>query len=158
MSQSIADSLRAERCIAINNAYQLAPWAAALCAQDHSWWREHPSAREFAGRKFSCNKIVGVEQVFSDYVQRGSSSGVLGLEVARRMGCETGIKEIELHGFDNHGTHYFGLHPEPLRNTTQERFNFFAVQLAALGGEMKKAGFRIINRTPNSALRCFEVN
>ena len=32
------------------------------------------------------------------------------------------------------------------------------VMFAPSQAEMKKAGFRIINRTPNSALRCFEVN
>jgi len=156
MSGALAESLRGNRCIAINNAWQLAPWADALCAQDHAWWREYPEAHKFAGRKFSANKIVGVEQVFSDYVQRCSSSGTLALEVARRMGLEHGDFDIELHGFDNRGTHYFGPHKEPLRNTSPERFAFFEQQLGTLGKEMKKAGFRVINKTPNSALRCFE--
>lgn len=157
MSQELADSLRDEPCIVVNNAYQLAPWAIALCAQDHAWWRVHAQAKHFAGRKFSTNKIVGVEQVFSEYVQRGSSSGVLALEVARRLGCDMDIKQIDLHGFDNRGSHYFGPHPEPLRNTDPDRFRFFEKQLAELGKEMKKAGFRITNRTPHSALTCFEV-
>jgi len=157
MSQQIADSVRGNIVIAINNTYQLAPWADALCAQDHAWWREHPDAKDFQGRKFSCNKIVGVEQVQAEMVQRGSSSGVLALEVARRYGCQRDVRDIELHGFNNRGSHYHGPHPEPLRNTTPERFRFFESQLAALGGEMKKAGFRIVNRTPNSALTCFET-
>jgi hypothetical protein len=45
----------------------------------------------------------------------------------------------------------------PLNNTHTGRFHFFAEQLKKLGDEMKKAGFRIINRTPNSALTCFEM-
>jgi hypothetical protein len=157
MSQAVADSVRGNIVIAVNNAYQLAPWADALCAQDHEWWRVHADAKNFAGRKFSTNRIVGIEQVFSDYVQRQSSSGVLALEVARRYGCQHKVWEIELHGFDNRGTHYFGAHPEPLRNTSDDRFLFFGSQLAALGGEMKKAGFRITNCTPGSALTCFEM-
>jgi hypothetical protein len=157
MSQGLADSLRGERCVVVNDCYQLAPWAEALCAQDHAWWKVHPDAMQFAGRKFSANRIQGVEQVHSDYVQRPSSSGVLALEVARRLLAGTADRQIDLHGFDNRGTHYFGPHPEPLRNTSEERFKVFEQQLAALGGEMKKAGIRIINRTPGSALRCFPI-
>jgi hypothetical protein len=157
MSQAIADSVRGNIVIAINNAYQLAPWADALCAQDHEWWRVHSDAKSFAGRKFSTNRVIGVEQVFSDYVQRQSSSGVLALEVARRYGAQHKVWEIELHGFDNRGTHYFGPHPEPLRNTSVDRFRFFENQLAALGGEMSKGGFRITNCTPGSALTCFRM-
>lgn len=157
MSQELADSLRGEPCVVVNNVYQLAPSAMALCAQDHAWWREHPDAKQFAGRKFSANKIDGVEQVFSDYVQRASSSGVLALEVARRLCLILGIRDINLHGFNNKGSHYHGPHPEPLQNTSAERFAFFESQLAALGKEMKKAGFRIINRTPDTALTCFEI-
>lgn len=151
MSQSLADSLRSNNCIVVNDAYQIAPWAMALAAQDHEWWRVHSDAKQFTGRKFSANRIDGVEQIYSDYVQRQSSSGVLALEVARRLGA----KEIELHGFDNRGTHYFGLHPEPLHQTSAERYGIFEQQLSSLGGEMAKAGIRIVNKTPNSALRCF---
>jgi hypothetical protein len=169
MSQAVADSVRGNYVIAISNAgiefvdaqgvsrAALAPWAHELCAQDHAWWREHPQAHQFAGRKFSANKIVGVEQVVSDYVQRQSSSGVLGLQRAWLAGDELGLRDVELHGYDNRGTHYFGVHRSPLNNTHSTRFNFFAEQLKKLGGEMKKAGFRIINRTPNSALTCFET-
>lgn len=152
MSQALADSLRAETCIVVSDCYRLAPWATALCAQDHKWWQVHPDALKFAGRKFSTNKIEGVETVRAECVERQSSSGVLALEVARRMGA----KVIELYGFDNQGSHYFGPHPEPLTNTTSGRFEIFQQQFALLGGEMKKAGIRIVNKTPNSALRCFE--
>lgn len=155
MSQALADSLRSETCIAVNNCYQLAPWAKALCAQDHAWWKLHADAHQFAGRKFSANNIGGVEQVHSDYVGRQSSSGVLALEVARRLLGGAREALIELHGFDNRGSHYHGEHPAPLNKTSPERFKVFEQQLAALGGEMKKAGIRIINCTPNSALRCF---
>lgn len=156
MSQAIADSLKGTPCIVVSDAYKLAPWAMALCSQDHMWWNLNQAAKLFAGRKFSANKIVGVEQVHSDYVQRQSSSGVLGLEVGRRICCELKAKEIHLYGYDNKGSHYFGRHVEPLKNTSENRFAIFAVQLRALGDEMKKAGFRIINKSPISVLDCFE--
>lgn len=124
----------------------------ALAAQDHEWWAKYPGARELACPKFSANHIPGVEHVQSDYVLRPSSSGVLALEVARRLGA----KHIDLYGYDNHGPHYFGRHPKPMGQTSAGRFAIFETQLAALGGEMKKAGIRIVNRSPISTLRCFE--
>jgi len=154
MSQAVADRARAEcdAVVAVNKAMELAPWADALAANDHAWWRANPEAKTFAGRKFSANKIEGVEQVVSDLVTRQSSSGVLGLHVAQLLGAT----EVELHGFENRGDHYFGKYPEPLRNTSPSRYSAFEDQLSALGASMKKAGIRIINRTPDSALRCFD--
>jgi hypothetical protein len=154
MSQAVADRARAEcdAVVAVNKAMELAPWADALAANDHAWWMENPHAKQFAGRRFSANKIAGVEQVVSDLVTRQSSSGVLGLEVARILGAT----EVELHGFENKGDHYFGKYPEPLRNTSPSRYLAFEDQLRALGASMKKAGIRIVNKTPDSALRCFD--
>jgi hypothetical protein len=154
MSQAVADRARAEcdAVVAVNKAMELAPWADALAANDHAWWRANQHAKEFAGRRFSANKIDGVEQVVSDLVTRQSSSGVLGLEVARILGAT----EVELHGFENKGDHYFGKYPEPLRNTSPSRYLAFEDQLRALGASMKKAGIRIVNKTPDSALRCFD--
>jgi hypothetical protein len=154
MCQSIADRARVEcdAVVVVNKAWELAPWANALAANDHRWWRANPEAKKFAGRKFSANKIDGVEQVEATHVRRESSSGVLALEVARQIGGTV----IELHGFENHGDHYFGRYEEPLRNTTPSRYTIFADQLAALGFDLKKAGIRVINRTPDSALKCFD--
>lgn len=151
MSRALADSLRDENCIAVNNVYELAPWAMALCAQDHEWWRKHPEAKQFAGRKFTTNRIDGVETVKSDYVTRQSSSGVLSLEVARILGAT----EIHLHGFDNKGTHYFGAYKNGLNNTTRERFEVFQKQFAQIGAYLKKLGIKVVNKTPGSALRAF---
>lgn len=153
MSQELADSLRSENCVVVNNAFELAPWAMALCAQDHSWWRVHPHAHKFAGRKFTANRITDVERVTSDYVGRDSSSGVLSLEVARLLGAT----EIHLHGFDNHGAHYFGKHKAPLNQTTPGRYEVFQQQFAAIGKFLAKEGITVVNKTPGSALRAFPI-
>lgn len=153
MSQGLADSLRHENCIAVNNAYQLAPWAIGLCANDSAWWRAHPDAKEFAGRKFSTNRIEGVERIDKDpLASPQSSSGCLAVLIAQRI---FDAKVIELHGFDNRGSHYFGPHPEPLRNTSETRFSEFQNQLDAIGRHLSKLGVRVVNKTPGSALRCF---
>lgn len=156
MSQALADSLRAETCVAVNNCYELAPWAAALCAQDTAWWRVHRKAHDFAGRKFSTNRIEGAEQVRADgLLSSQSSSGALGVWVAANI---LGADLIELHGFDNRGSHYFGEHQPPLRNPQPGRFREFESQLAAIGWKLKKNGIRVVNRTAGSALRCFPIS
>lgn len=153
MSRVLADSLRAETCIAVNNVYQDAPWAAALCAQDSAWWRVHRDAHAFAGRKFTTNRIDGTEQVRADgLLSSQSSSGALGVWVAANI---FGADLIELHGFDNRGSHYHGDHQPPLRNPHPGRFREFEIQLDAIGQILKKRGIRVVNRTPGSALSCF---
>jgi hypothetical protein len=158
MSQAVADSVRDyPLVIAVGNVgLDLAPWAHALVAQDRQWWREYPHARNFAGRKFSTRPIDGVEQIVSvdggGLISSQSNSGALALMVAHKT---FGATDIELHGFDMHGSHYFGAYAEPLRNTPPTRFNEFQHQFAAIGAVLKKAGVRVVNRTPNSALRCF---
>jgi len=153
MSQAVADRARAEcdAVVAVNKAMELAPWADALAANDHAWWRANPHAKQFAGRKFSANKIDGVEQVTHELISRQSSSGALGIYAAHLLGAT----EIELHGFENRGDHYFGKYPEPLRNTSASRYNVFEDQLDSLGQHLKKVGVRVTNKTPDSALKCF---
>ena len=109
-------------------------------------------AHDFAGRKFSTRPIDGVEQITNTLVSSQSNSGALALIVAHQVFAAT---DIELHGFDMQGSHYFGAYEEPLRNTSVTRFNEFQHQFAAIGAYLKKQGVRVVNRTPNSALRCF---
>lgn len=45
------------------------------------------------------------------------NSGVFAIRVARYLGA----RKIILLGFDGHGSHYFGEHPSPLKNTTEAR-------------------------------------
>lgn len=154
MSQAVADSVRGELVIAVGNVgIDFAPWAQALVAQDRQWWRQYRQAHDFAGRKFSTNKIDGVEQIDSDdLISTRSSSGCLALIVAHRR---FEADEIDLHGFDMRPGHYFGPYPEPLRNTSPTRFDEFQEQFAMVGQYLKKRGVRVVNRTPGSALKCF---
>jgi hypothetical protein len=154
MSQALADSMRGLNVIVVNDAYKLFPNALAVCAQDHRWWDVHEACREnFKGRKFSANSVGGTERIVSQFVGQSTSSGVLSLEVARTI---FGATEIELHGFDHQGSHYFGNHLPPLRNTTDERYKTFSEQFAAIAISLKASGIKVINKTPGSALECFE--
>lgn len=153
MSHAVVDSVR-DRClvVAINDTFQLAPWADALVAQDVEWWKQHPEAHEFAARKFSTNRIEGVQQIESPFIRKSSSSGLLAMEVALRMGAN----RLLLLGFDMRGSHYFGPHQNGLRNTSPGRFEIFKTKMQ----EWAKAHPRveIVNCTPGSALAAFRMS
>ncbi len=148
MSQSISDYVR-DRCraVAVCDAYRLAPWADALVCWDRTWWRVHPEALQFAGRKFCGGKIPGGEPLpVSDEFPAGVNSGFQGMRIARSLGARL----IVLLGFDMHGSHYFGRHPSPLRNTTPARFAAHVAQFSSWRG-----GCDVVNCTPGSALTQF---
>lgn len=154
MSQTLADSLRGRNAIAIADAYRIAPWAYAMVAQDIAWWRHHKDAIKFTGRKFSTNKIAGVErfdscQAVGQAFGTGSNSGLIACVIAQWLGA----KRIELYGFDMHSDHFFGKHPEPLKNTTFQRFATMRQDFARWNHD----GIEVVNMTPNSSLTCFPI-
>lgn len=149
MSQAVADSVRGRcRVVAVSNAYELAPWADALAANDAAWWAEHPRAREFSGPKFSAQHVKGMKR-FTSSARSDSNSGLLGVEVARTLGAT----RILLLGFDMDGSHYFGPHPAPLKNTNHARFEVFKRQFLLWSRQHPKVD--VINCTPGSKLECF---
>jgi len=148
MSQAIADSIRG-RCgiIAVNDAHRLAPFADALVANDLSWWKAHPEALDFQGRKFCALRYPGTERLKTTLMcPGGSNSGLQGCRVAWEQFSAT---LILLLGFDMRGAHFFGAHAAPLKNPTPDRFAKFIRQF----GRWK--GCEIINCTPGSALTQF---
>lgn len=149
MSQEIADFVRSRcRAIAVCNAYQLAPWADALVCGDRAWWRVHSDALAFAGRKFCAAKQEGTELLKSTIeFAPGTNSGLQAMRVARDY---FGATRILLCGFDMHGSHYFGAHPAPLRNTSPPRFRVHINQFKRWRGPCE-----VLNCTPGSALKQF---
>jgi hypothetical protein len=148
MSQALADYVRNKcRVIAVSDAYKLAPWADALVSNDSAWWREHKDAMKFAGRKFCGTSYQQLERLHADgNFTGGTNSGLQAMRAAQLMGAT----KILLLGFDMRGTHYFGKHPAPLRNTTSNRFKVHLAQFR------KWKGCPVINCTPNSALKQFQ--
>lgn len=150
MSQAIADYVR-ERCraVAVCNAHVLAPWAEALVCNDSVWWKVHAEAvKDFKGRKFCGQAWPGTE--FLDrapYFPPGSNSGYQGIRVAGLLGAT----RILLLGFDMQGAHFFGKHPNPLRNSTPSKFRAMASQFRLWRGAP------VLNCTPGSALKCFPM-
>lgn len=109
MSQSLADLFKEHPNVCVvGNAFELAPWAHVLVASDRSWWRRHPMANEFQGRKYD-------SQNFPTWLGTGANSGALALFVLASLGA----KSIELHGFDMHGSHFFGPYTNGCANTNE---------------------------------------
>jgi len=151
VNKSIADSIYG-RCslVAVSDAYRIAPWAEALVSADAAWWKAHPDALQFAGKRFGIlHDFQGVKGVEKVTAASGTNSGLLGIMVAVQLGA----KKIILLGFDMHspGTHFFGRHPAPLKSTPPARMEVFKRQFA----NYMPRGVSIINCTPNSALNCY---
>lgn len=132
--------------IAVSDAYSLAPWASALVSADKAWWQFHNPT--FAGRKFSAIPAQGIETEHLEGLPMGTNSGLWGVQVAVE---KFGGTEVLLLGFDLGGSHFFGPHPEGLKNTKVERFEVFKKQFSGY----KPKGVRIVNCTPGSALTCY---
>lgn len=138
-------------CIAVNDAYKIAPDAVALCANDRVWWSENPAAMTFRGRRFSTAQLGrGVEAVpMGVLIGPSTNSALLALHVAIAV---FGATEVMLYGVDMHGSHYFGRHAK-LNNTSEHRFEVFKRQFGNYAQALKDV--TVWNATPGSALRCF---
>ncbi len=148
MNLALAESVRG-KCgvIAVSNAYTLAPWADALVAHDMKWWRAYPAALGFAGRKF-CHGTVSadVTRFRPPGLNPCLNSGVYAMHVAETVFAAT---RLLLLGFDMHGDHFFGRHPEPLTNTTDRK------RLTHLRQFREWSGCEVVNCTPGSAITNF---
>lgn len=141
------EAVRHLPCIAVSDAYRLAPWALALVSQDKAWWRVNEP--EFAGRKFCGQPWPDTEKVeFSGLISVGTNSGLLAAFVAVEVFKAT---RVLLLGVDMGGTHFFGPHPAPLKNTTPQRFEQMKQQFA----NWKPKGIEVWNCNPASALECY---
>jgi hypothetical protein len=150
MSQAIADSVRG-RCIviAVSDVYTLAPWADALVSNDSKWWRYHKPALRFAGRRFCGARYPGTEWLSPSAGHNSTSnSGLQGMRVARDKFL---VEKILLLGFDLHGSHFFGLHPLPLKNTSPQRRLVHIKQFERFDTK----NCRVVNCTQGSMLKCF---
>lgn len=153
LSQAVVESVRDRaKVVAVSDAYRLAPWAEALVSTDFSWWRHHPEAAGFKGRKFSgmvdFQNVEGVEKLPGE---NATNSGLLGVKVAVLLGAT----KVLLCGFDLHspGKHFFGRHGGSLRSTTPQRMEAFKRQFE----RYQPRGVEIINCTPGSALRVYPL-
>ncbi len=149
-SASLAERLRGRRVGVVSNAFELAPWAEFLAASDRQWWDKYPEARQFAGARYSSHRIGGVIKLPGALTNW--NSGVLALAVAAHLGAAL----VRLHGFDMHGTHFFGPYSNGLTNTAPHRREIHKQQFALWASQNPHV--RVVNCTAGSALRCFDFD
>lgn len=178
MTQEVADTVRAAgiRAIAVNTTFQLAPWADLLYAADETWWKvwwrnREGNASDFPGLKVMCTPLAmptmcapfpGIRVLKSTgrdgfdedpaNVRTGGNSGYQAIHVATHAGCS----RILLCGFDMHGGHWHGRHPEPLREHGNDYSAWFPL-FAKLWTELQQRGIEVLNCTSRSALKCFPM-
>lgn len=162
--------------VVVNDAYRLFPFADILYACDARWWDVHKGCPDFRGEKWSSHSLKGSgvlddkraaadayglnlvggvgDPGFSfdpEKIHYGRNSGFQAVNLALLLGANPLI----LIGFDMRGgkkNHFFGNHPEGLRQTVSytnfiESFRWAAKRLPE--------GIKIFNATPDSALDCF---
>ena len=159
LTQAAVDEVRRRgwSCIAINDAYRLAPWADVLFAADAEWWMRHPDAMAFAGRKVVCQrwaKIDGVETILPQPpVSTGGNSAVHAACVAQRDGASR-IVLLGVDLRDDELTHWHGKHRGPLRNPTPSDFRL-ARRAWEAAARSVLAGVEVVNCSLRSALTVF---
>ena len=169
--------------ITVNDAWRMLPWADVLYAVDNRWWRTHKGCPEFQGEKWSTHtpgkdSPNNKEKMAADYgikctlgnriekgegfsfdpttLAYGDNSGFQAVNLALLFGCTT----IVLIGFDMRAPggkfHFFGDHPPGIGQSSSPPYHrwleFFEGAVSSVPDDV-----RIINATPDSALRCFEM-
>lgn len=156
--------------IVINTTYQSAPWADILYAADLAWWKEYgDDARQvFTGEMWSqhagacqmfklrhiqCERRPGLSAL-DGVIHNGGNSGYQAIGLA----ADFGATRITLLGYDMKNTngkkHHHSDHPKSLRQSSP--FATWIPQFKQLAHDAKARGIRIVNATPDSALKCFD--
>lgn len=172
LTQADVDFCRGKaRVIAVNDTHRLAPWADVLYAADAKWWRRFGGVPEFKGLKYSILPNNGVGHWMDDCefqdirILRNTGGGGYDPDAtALRTGCNSGYqaihlamhfgaKRIVLLGYDMHGDHFFGSHPDKSRPP----FALCLSKFPTLVEPLKTAGVEIVNCTPGSHIDCFPM-
>ncbi len=174
LTQAQVDFIRGRgRVIAVNDAYQLAPWAEVLYACDWRWWRKLDGVPDFAGLKVTLSNSRGHLDAYPD-IEILENTGTEGLERAPtglRTGRNGGYQAINLAvhlgaarvlllGYDMKPdaagrTHWFGDHADwPTRPGVFE--TVMLPHFPGLARELRILGVAVVNCTPDSALEAFD--
>lgn len=141
------------RVIAVNESWQLVPWADVLYATDGIWWSLNKGCKAFEGRKFTSSpaaaKVYGLSVVFTT----GNNSGLRAIFLAKFLGA----RRILLVGFDMHerdGVHWHAPHNKVLHNPSKDTMRLWCNEMA-IAAKRYLGDVKVINCTPGSALQCF---
>lgn len=152
MSQAVADKVKGRvNAVAVSDAYKLAPWADLLVSTDGRWWKHHPEAIKLQKPKFAATHHWSAVNGVESCLELGThvNSGLLACHIAIKYGAT----KLLLLGFDFRPGHFFGDHPEPLKNTTSARYEVFQKQFEGF----RPLGVEIVNCTQDSGLRAYPM-
>jgi len=161
-------------CIAVNNSYRVAPWAACVWFGDIKWWDWHKevllagtmpivtccenarlrhlwgSARIKFYRRDG-NKRDGLTTRPGDFVSWNRSSGAAAISLAHRLGA----KRVILLGFDMRlvggQKNWHDDHIEKFHKPFYRHLKSFP----AIARDARELGIEILNATPGSAIKQF---
>lgn len=157
--------------IAINESWQLCPWADILYGCDATWWRLRKGVKEFEGLKISQDAVACVEYPEIQRIrivdttsnelcfERGvvGSGGNSGFQ-AFNLAIQFGVTGVILVGFDmrlDHGEHWHGRHPQPLSNPDIFNIQRWSLAFAKTIPVLKRLDVQVFNCSPSSSLKCF---
>jgi len=166
-----ANLLHGRRVIAINNSWELAPWAAVLYFCDMKWWTWHGDqvSLEFKGRyivtpAFTDSRVKTVRLTGSTGLETdpaglrsGHNSGYQAINLAYHFG----VRRIVLLGYDmglgpNGETHHHEGHPRMSAEHVQHNIEKSMLpKFPSLAEALVKTDVEVINATPGSALTCW---
>lgn len=154
------------RVLAINNSYQMAPWADALYAADTHWWQWHKGAPAFQGLKFTVARKTerwpdvhvlkqGTELGLSDdpgTICLGRNSGYQAINLSVLLGCT----RLILLGYDMQRgpTGQFHWHKEHPFKTT-DHYVLYRKNLQKMAPLLRDRGISVVNCSRRTALTCF---
>lgn len=168
LTQNDVDLTQGQIVIAVNDSYQLAPWADYhyFCDKKwHDWHKDRDDYKAFAGTRITQDDIdepgiinikgthkPGVSES-PDVIHYGQNSGFQALNIAYLMGAS----RILLLGYDmkfakSGAAHWFGDHPDKVRSNYLSWLSNFSIA----ADQFKKLGVEVINCSPDTALRCFK--
>lgn len=160
------EAVHGVRCVAINNSYQLAPWADALYFSDWEWFDNNPAARNFAGLKISIqNERAQVVDASVHLLRNGGADGLSNdpkeIRTGRNSGYQVvnllvlaGVKKIILLGVDGQKsdagrTHWHAGHKYP---TPDAAFELYRKAFSSIEHQIAAMGVRIFNCSAHSAI------
>jgi hypothetical protein len=163
------------KAIAINESYNLCPWADVLYACDANWWKYRLGVPGFKGLKISQDYLAyDLFRLYSDIkkitvdrngnklllnlfgvVGSGGNSGFQALNLAVQFGA----KRIILVGYDmrvDKGEHWHPRHPMPMSNPhPRDNLPRWRTAIDGAAGTLIALGIKVINCSDVSLLQAY---
>lgn len=158
--------------IAINDSWELAPWADMLYACDYAWWKNVGGLPGYTGIKVcgdaraasedwdaNCVRVLSHDLLVFDEPgtvgRGGGTSAFQALNIAVQAGC----RRIVLLGVDcdiSQGLHWHGAHPKGLSNPTQKLADQWRKALDNVAPILRQKNISVVNASPASTLTAYE--